>query len=765
MNSSSESSSLKLKTTYLFIIILLTTIVYFNSLKGSFQYDDRNLLTKDWITNLDSYAKNVNLSSFQNRPILLWTFAINNYLDSQNTYGFHLINLILHICVTILIFFISIRLKYLIPVSNNFIKKDTLNLLKDKNSYTLFFSFAVAIIFALHPLNTDSVTYISSRSSILAVFFYLLTVYLFTKVMIPNQALSQRILLNLLIIPGIYLAIASKLIAVSLPIILIIWFIFIKENRYPTKINKYLSTYKILLFLCVGGIILIVSDKFLNILYSPKDQGLELFGRVPYFLIQIKVVIFYYLKQFVLPFNLNVDTGFPFTQILSDWTIVFSIVITLGIIFMIIRWGNAWIKLGSIWFFISLAPTSTIVPLNDIAVEHRLYLPMSLGLCLITGWFISQLKKENQSLMLIFIILISSVLVVKRNQVWTSEINLWSDSALKNPNSSRVHNNLGKAYFEKGQLSRARIHLEKSVSSIPEYVRTQFNIKNKNLLSKEKKIRNKTLPNVKSWNSNINLFRADFAEPHFNLASVYLNLGKLEEAETEYKSALHLKPDYYAAELGLGSVKNMKQDYDLAIQHFKNSIEIMKKITGKPDYPIARLNLGEVYGKTLRYKDAIVEFNKVIKEDPSMFLAHFNLGTAYMLMGSNDKAKYAFKECLNLNPNHEPALFNLARIYQNQELWKKSNSVLMKFLKIKGPNSYVYSAMGWNTLMSGKLEEANKLYEKVLTFESKNPDALINLAKINYSLGKLSISKSYVKRAIKLDLLESQSIELEKLLK
>ena len=128
MNSSSESSSLKLKTTYLFIIILLTTIVYFNSLKGSFQYDDRNLLTKDWITNLDSYAKNVNLSSFQNRPILLWTFAINNYLDSQNTYGFHLINLIRHYMVTILIFFISIRLKYLIPVSNHLIKKDTLNL-------------------------------------------------------------------------------------------------------------------------------------------------------------------------------------------------------------------------------------------------------------------------------------------------------------------------------------------------------------------------------------------------------------------------------------------------------------------------------------------------------------------------------------------------------------------------------------------------------------------------------------------------------------
>jgi tetratricopeptide (TPR) repeat protein len=559
--------------------------------------------------------------------------------------------------------------------------------------------------------------------------------------MVPNKELNQRILLILLMIPGIYLAIASKLIAVTLPVLLIIWFIFIKENRYPKKNNKYLSTTKIVIFLCCGGIILLISDKFLNILYSPKDQGLELFGRVPYFLIQTKVLIFYYLKQFVLPFNLNVDTGFPFTNILSDWTIAFSILVLIVIIYIIVRWGNFWVKLGTIWFLISLAPTSTIVPLNDIAVEHRLYLPMSLGLCLIAGWVIRQLKKENQLRILIFIILVSSVLVIKRNQVWTSEINLWSDSALKNPNSSRVHNNLGKAYFEKGKLSKARIHFEKSVASIPEYVQTQFNIKNKTL------------------------FRADFAEPHFNLASIYLDLGKLEDAETEYQSALHLKPDYYAAELGIGSVKNMKQDYDLAIKHFINSIAIMKKTTGQADYPLARLNLGEVYGKTQRYNNAVIELNKAIKADPSMFLAHFNLGTAYMLMGSNDKAENAFKECLSLNPNHEPALFNLARVYQNRKQWQKSNDILMDFLKIKGPSSSVYSVMAWNNLMSGKLEEASKLYEKILRYESNNQEALINLAKIYYSLGKKSISESYIKRALKLDLLQSQSNELEKLLK
>ena len=100
-----------------------------------------------------------------------------------------------------------------------------------------------------------------------------------------------------------------------------------------------------------------------------------------------------------------------------------------------------------------------------------------------------------------------------------------------------------------------------------------------------------------------------------------------------------------------------------------------------------------------------------------------------MLIGLNDKAEHAFKECLSLNPNHEPALFNLARVYQKREQWEKSNSVLMNFLKIKGPNSSVYSAMAWNNLMSGKLEEASTLYEQVLSFESKNRGSIDKFSK------------------------------------
>lgn len=148
-----------------------------------------------------------------------------------------------------------------------------------------------------------------------------------------------------------------------------------------------------------------------------------------------------------------------------------------------------------------------------------------------------------------------------------------------------------------------------------------------------------------------------------------------------------------------------------------------------------------------------------------MFLAHYNLGTAYMLTKSYNKAELSFKACLKLKPNHEPALYNLARVYQNKKKWTNSNEVFKKFLKIKGPDPSIYSQIAWNNLMSGNMGEANTLYEKVLSYEPNHIAALTNLGKINYHLGKNKISRSYIKRALKQDVSQAQSDDLKKLLK
>ena len=432
---------------------------------------------------------------------------------------------------------------------------------------------------------------------------------------------------------------------------------------------------------------------------------------------------------------------------------------------MVVKCKNIWVKLGYAWFILLIAPTSSIVPLNDLAVEHRMYLPMSLGLCLITGWFISRLKKNTQLISFIFIVIVFGVLVVNRNQAWTSEIALWSDSVIKNPNSPRVHNNLGKAYYEAGKIKIARSHLEKSVSSIPAYIKNQFNIKNPKSYLERKSISDKTFKERNILKNNNNSLKLDFAEPHYNLANIYLDLEQLESAEHEYRAALKLKPDYYSAEFGLGSVKNKKKEYNLAIDHFLNSIKLMKKTTGKSDYPLARLNLGEVYGKTQNYDKAILELNRALKTDPSMYLAHYNLGTAYMLKGSYDNAETSFKACLKIKSNHEPALFNLGRVYQKKKDWITSNEVFNQFLRIKGPNPNIYSEIAWNNLMVENIDKAIDLYEKVLDYKQNHKDALSNLAKINFRLGKYKISRFYIERALKQSLPQRESDDLNKLLK
>ena len=765
MNLFSEQNYLQSKLACLLVLIILPSIVYFNSLQGAFQFDDRNLLNKEWIADLNSFNEGVDMKSFQNRPVLLWTFAINNHLDNKETLGFHLVNLTIHILVTILIFIILVRTTNLIPKEYISGKNENTKFIDPQPKKVLFLPFVTSLIFALHPINTDSVAYISSRSSLLATFFYLLTIYCFTETLLPSRTVKYRIILGLLTLLGIYLAVASKLIAITLPVIIIFFFLVLYVPRYFKKYKDYFTVSKMFLVFGGAGILLILISYFLGALYLPKDQGFELYGNIPYLLIQSKVIIFYYLPKYIFPINLNVDIGFPFTEFSTDWKILFSVLVIIGITLVIIKLGNIWVKLGVAWFLLSITPTSSIVPLNDLAVEHRMYLPMSLGLCLITGWFISRFKKTTQLSSFILIVIICGILVGKRNQTWANEIVLWSDSAIKNPNSPRVHSNLGKAYYEAGKLKTALFHLEKSVSSIPEYVKTQFNLGNPKHFIERKNILDETIQDTTiSEDKDISL-KVDFAEPHFNLASVYLDLEQLDSAEVQYQVALKLKPDYFSAELGLGSVKNMKKEYDLAIGHFLHSITLMKKATGQQDYALARLNLGEVYGKTQRYNKAIIELNRAIKTDPSMFLAHYNLGTAYMLTKFYNKAELSFKACLKLKSNHEPTLYNLARVYQNKKEWINSNEVFKKFIEIQGPDPSVYSQIAWNNLMSGNLGEANTLYEKVLSYEPNHIPALINLGKINYRLGKYEISKSYIKRALKQDLSQTQADDLNKLLK
>ena len=127
MNLFAKQNSLQSKIACILVLIILPTIVYFNSLQGAFQFDDRNLLNKEWVADLKSFNKSVSMKSFQNRPVLILTFAVNNHLNNKHTFGFHLVNLTIHILVTVLIFIILVRIKNLISKKILAVKKKIVN--------------------------------------------------------------------------------------------------------------------------------------------------------------------------------------------------------------------------------------------------------------------------------------------------------------------------------------------------------------------------------------------------------------------------------------------------------------------------------------------------------------------------------------------------------------------------------------------------------------------------------------------------------------
>ena len=725
------------------LLILISMLTYFNSLKGSFQFDDVPLLKSHWLVNTDAFFDHPRSGQIGNRPVLYWTFALNNQLAQHQVFGFHLLNLTLHIGVTLLIFFTIWRTRYL------------------QNEHKWGFPLSAALLFALHPLNTDAVTYISSRSSLLATFFYLLMLYIFLNLFCLNKStqLLKRGVISFLVLLGMYLCVATKLIGATLPLILFVWYwSFIGRKQFPEIHQKTLNnkSFNISLISAIAITVgtLLFKDSWI---YIPLDQGFELFGRIPYLMIQLKVIVFYYLKLFCFPFNLNVDSGFSFSSPTTDLTIIFSGLIILAILFAVLKYRNIWVIIGTIWFFITLAPTSSFIPLNDLAVEHRMYLPMSLGLSLIAGVGIKTLPALIRLKLLVVLLALLGATTATRNADWVSELSLWKDSATKNPFSPRPHNNVGKAYYEKGDLARASYHFEKSVENIPEFVINQYNIQNPvSFLARRSKVEGKAVKSELKSPDSLKIM-AELVEPHYNLASVYLDQGRLDEAEKEYLKTQALRPGHFSSNIGLSSVYNQKGLYDQSISLLERALQenISSSDSG---IALARLNLGELYAKTGKIENAIIEWVAALKVDPSLLPAHFNLGTAYMMTGKLDLAENAFKHCLKLNRRYEPALFNLAKFYQMQKKWDESSQQFYLYLEVTGPNPSAYAQIGFNFNRQSDWKNAQRYLEKSISLQPNDVDTRIYLAETLGSLGKIEKAREQLQRALNPNLAQSSAI-------
>lgn len=609
-----------------FVVILL----YGHTFQSPFHFDDKDLIKNNPAIQ-DLFDPGRAIAFNQSRPALMVSLAFSYHFSGLNVFGYHLFNILLHSLSSMLILTLCFLLYY---ASRK----------KEEPFHTAFIgvAFLATLFFAMHPMNTEAVTYICGRSSLLATFFLLLAFYFFFKMRLCHR-MGFKIVYAVAAYTTYCLSIASKEVGVVLPILLLgaeYYFFYLPENKNrarPPLFLEYLKTGgKALLPFFLIILALFAIRYRLQGAFLEKDSAfLAFYSRAAYVFTQINVVPYYYINKMFFPQNQNVDIYFSIYKTFFNVPTLVAAACILGLFLLAVRrrFSGIWLSFSIFWFLVSLSPTSSFVPITDVAVERRLYLS-GIGVAFLAVHFLSKpcLGRIIPSVIVLFFFCANCM---TRNAIYRDELSLWRDSVRKAPAKERPHNNLGDVYNVLGLY-------EKAVEELLEAVRIE----------------------------------PLYANAHFNLGVVYGRMGLQKDAFRELKMSEiqgYSSPDLY---YNLGVLYEEKGLFDKAEKKYLLAMKL------KPEYFQAHCNLGNIYVKLDRLQDAIGEYRMVLKWAPDYDKGHYNLGNTLGMLGQYQDALGEFKAAIGLNPNHSLARYGCALIYYHQDRLEEAVDELQAALRI-----------------------------------------------------------------------------------
>ena len=418
--------------------------VYWPAIRGPFLLDDTHL------TYMLPNAADVPLGAWlrQMRPLLMFTFWLNyQQSGAQETLGYHAWNVMLHFFNAIFAFLVV---------------RKVLNWTSVEESRARILSFFAAGLFLLHPLQTESVSYIASRSETLSVFFVLaaLVVFLYRE----RTALSiPRILALLALFAAAGL---SKEHTAILPALFILTDYYWKFAFSPSIIWR---NWKLYVPIAAGAVFALVN--IFRILRSNPTAGFQMQDLTwyQYFFTQCRV-IWDYIRLFVVPIGQNLDPDIDISRnVLSHGAIIgLAGLLAVSVLAWIYRRRFPIASYGWLVFLVLLAPTSSFVPIRDTMAERRLYLPF-IGLLFITVEFLRRWKTSRNVFIgvLALVLVVEGALTYQRNLLWGSAIDIWRDTVSKSPQKLRPRFQLAFSEFNAAACSDSVDEFQKAASLQP----------------------------------------------------------------------------------------------------------------------------------------------------------------------------------------------------------------------------------------------------------------------------------------------------------
>jgi len=638
IKSQKSFSDIQYKQIFVFgILAVVGFAVYSNALSAGFHFDDISHIVKNYSIR---HAGNPAMiwESFRARFICGYSFAINYYFSGLNAYSYHLVNIIIHIINAFLVFILSKTILSSPSVES-----------RPENQKKIVIGFLAALIFLVHPLQTEAVTYISQRFSVLATFFYLSAVICYLKARIGSNTVFY-----ILSIFATGLAMLTKEFSFTIPITLILCEIyFINKGGIREKSVRLVP---FLLSLTIIPLVILFSNN--NAATIKLNEQLLTSKIIWHYLFTEINVMRTYLRLLFLPINQNLDYDYPIAYHFFEIPTILSFLLLCALfaLGLYLFKKRRVVSFCIMWFFVTISVEFAACALinTDLIFEHFLYLPM-VGFALLISVLLVSCFKNTKWLIIISssLIVILSGMAYLRNAVWENRQTLWQDVIKKSPNKARPYNNLAIYYDEVKEHEKAIGLYKKAIELDPESSAHFINLGSSyGQTGAFDKALQYTLQGIQLKDDLNYLTKA-----YVNLGYIYEKTGALDKSIHNYQIAIEQDPYNAEVYVNLSAVFLKQGNYKKAIEY------ALKGISYDPHIAQAYNNLGMSYGQEGKTDKAIKYFNRGIEEDPNNSSIYINLGRAFIKKNELKRAINVFTRCLNIDPNEAQAHFLLGFSY------------------------------------------------------------------------------------------------------
>jgi tetratricopeptide (TPR) repeat protein len=549
------------------------------------------------------------------RPLVNLSLAVNYHFGQLNPTGYHAFNIVVHILSALLVWLIVVRTLQL-------------NFFSDKFAHAARpLALLVALIWALHPLQTEAVEYITQRTELMVGFCYLATLYTSLRYWAATSPVGRSTWLVLAALACLAGA-SCKEVMVSAPVVVLLF-----ERTFITGSFRraVIASWPLYLGLSLSWALLAVLNS-----HGPRSESAGFHLDVPayaWWFTQAKVFVLY-LKLCVWPFPLVIHYEIPYLRTIADaWPWVLPIAL-LALLTLWLLWRRLAAGFALAWVFAVLLPTLVVPIITEVAAERRMYLPLAaLVTLMVVGAY--QLARRASargavptgdptlSVALIFAALVASVCSVataRRLSVYNIPISLWQDAVARQPEDPVVRNNLGMVLVGAGRPREASPHLEAAVRFDPGSPHSQSRLAFALIGAGRAQ---EALPHLEEAMR----IKPDDSGTLDNLGFALIALGRPQDALGPIERALELEPDSAEAHNNLGiALTNIGRPQE-ALPHFEQTLRL------KPDNVAAATSLGIALLKCGRPREAVEQLERAIRLDPERLDAFAPLASAYVELG------------------------------------------------------------------------------------------------------------------------------------